>query len=344
MRLSEVHRRADHRGRRRADRGAARRGLVFGPAVPLGLAQGRPRPHAWPTSPSTPPARGSRGPGGKARGPHGVRRRRLQPRPPDWLWPAGRAPPPLQARYLSGLYPLAEMGRLLRRQAAHVGMERAELWVALTDGGSGLEDFCRAELQPAGPGGDPGLLPRGRLPEELARALHPQDEEAGAAASGAVVPAAQGGRGGGDAGGAAGVGLAGATQCRRCGSSGRRCEEYFENNVHRMEYPEYQAEGWQIGSGVVESACKTVVGQRLKGAGMRWGEAGAHALCHVRALYRSEKGQWEAFWSGDLNQNKLPAIQPMLTRGFTTENGAPLSLLSVATSTRANRQTSWKVL
>src|SRR5207248_533415 len=72
--------------------------------------------------------------------------------------------------------------------------------------------------------------------------------------------------------------------------------EYFGNNVHRMEYPEYQAEGWHIGSGVVESACKTVVGQRLKGAGMRWGAGGAHALCHVRALYRSEKGQWQAFW------------------------------------------------
>ena len=71
---------------------------------------------------------------------------------------------------------------------------------------------------------------------------------------------------------------------------------YFSNNLARMEYPEYQAEGWQIGSGVVESACKTVVGQRLKGAGMRWGEDGTHALCHVRALYRSEKGQWQAFW------------------------------------------------
>jgi hypothetical protein len=75
-----------------------------------------------------------------------------------------------------------------------------------------------------------------------------------------------------------------------------RVEEYFGNNVHRMGYPEYQAQGWQIVSGAVESACKTVVGQRLKGSGMRWGEDGAHALCHIRALYRSEKGQWEAFW------------------------------------------------
>jgi hypothetical protein len=29
---------------------------------------------------------------------------------------------------------------------------------------------------------------------------------------------------------------------------------------------------------------------------MRWGEEGGHAVCHVRALYRSEKGQWQAFW------------------------------------------------
>ena len=77
---------------------------------------------------------------------------------------------------------------------------------------------------------------------------------------------------------------------------------YFESNAHRMEYPEYLTEGWHIGSGVVESACKTVVGQRLKGAGMRWGEEGAHAMCHVRALYRSEEGQWEAFWQRRLRK------------------------------------------
>jgi hypothetical protein len=71
---------------------------------------------------------------------------------------------------------------------------------------------------------------------------------------------------------------------------------YFENQVHRMDYPEYLSRGWQIGSGAVESACKTVVGQRLKGAGMRWGAEGAEALCQLRAVFRSEVGLWEAFW------------------------------------------------
>jgi hypothetical protein len=71
---------------------------------------------------------------------------------------------------------------------------------------------------------------------------------------------------------------------------------YFGNQVDRMDYPTYEANGWYIGSGAVESACKTVVGQRLKGSGMRWSEDGAHALCHVRALYRSEHSQWTDFW------------------------------------------------
>jgi hypothetical protein len=29
---------------------------------------------------------------------------------------------------------------------------------------------------------------------------------------------------------------------------------------------------------------------------MRWGEDGADALCHLRALFLSDKGQWSAFW------------------------------------------------
>lgn len=72
---------------------------------------------------------------------------------------------------------------------------------------------------------------------------------------------------------------------------------YFGNQVHRMDYPSYREKGWLIGSGPVEAACKQVVGQRLKGTGMRWGEAGADGVCHLRALFRSEKGQWDDYWA-----------------------------------------------
>jgi hypothetical protein len=32
------------------------------------------------------------------------------------------------------------------------------------------------------------------------------------------------------------------------------------NQVDRMDYPTYEANGWYIGSGAAESVCKTVVG------------------------------------------------------------------------------------
>lgn len=72
---------------------------------------------------------------------------------------------------------------------------------------------------------------------------------------------------------------------------------YFANQVHRMDYPTYVSKGWAIGSGPVESACKTVIGQRMKGAGMRWGEDGADRVAHLRALFKSGDNQWDAYWS-----------------------------------------------
>jgi hypothetical protein len=83
----------------------------------------------------------------------------------------------------------------------------------------------------------------------------------------------------------------------------------LRKNVHRLEYPEYAARGWQIGSGVIASAGKTVVGQRLKGAGKRWSEAGAHAVCHLRALYRSDATQWKTFWKHEINRPCTDAHQ-----------------------------------
>ena len=58
----------------------------------------------------------------------------------------------------------------------------------------------------------------------------------------------------------------------------------------------YIAHGWPIGSGVIDSACKTVVNQRPKGCGMRWRERGTTALCQARALYKSEHSLWSAYW------------------------------------------------
>lgn len=66
---------------------------------------------------------------------------------------------------------------------------------------------------------------------------------------------------------------------------------YFEDHKHRMNYPAYIAEGIMIGSGPVESACKVVVGQRLKQAGMRWTKTGADSILALRTTVLSGQTQ-----------------------------------------------------
>src|SRR5205814_4406119 len=76
-----------------------------------------------------------------------------------------------------------------------------------------------------------------------------------------------------------------------------KATNYIRNNLERIDYPEYLRHGWQIATGAVESACKTVVNQRLCLGGMRWCEDGSDAVAHLRALYRSDPDQWETFWT-----------------------------------------------
>ena len=73
-----------------------------------------------------------------------------------------------------------------------------------------------------------------------------------------------------------------------------QCVGYIETNRERMRYDEFRAQGLQIGSGVVEGACKTVVGGRLKQGGMRWSKDGADAVMALRSCILS--GRYEDFW------------------------------------------------
>lgn len=208
------------------------------------------------------------------------------------VWNAGK---PGQTRYVCGLTGgLKALGESLRNQAAQVGMDYAERWVAISDGGAGIEDWLRENF----PRVEAVILDFYHVAEylgEWAKALHPEDpSEAGRVATGWCHRLKHEG------------GEAVLADLRRVDVSGRCASVreahrvllvYFGNQVHRMDYPRYRAKGWLIGSGPVEAACKQVVGQRLKGSGMRWGEAGADAICHLRALFRSEKGQWDAYWA-----------------------------------------------
>lgn len=58
---------------------------------------------------------------------------------------------------------------------------------------------------------------------------------------------------------------------------------YFARNAARMRYRTFLAAGYQIGSGVMEAACKTVAHQRLDQAGMHWRPETADAVVALRA-------------------------------------------------------------
>jgi hypothetical protein len=62
---------------------------------------------------------------------------------------------------------------------------------------------------------------------------------------------------------------------------------YFTGNHHRMQYADFRANGYYIGSGPVESACNTIVKQRAKRAGMHWTLAGLDPILAIRTLRQS---------------------------------------------------------
>lgn len=64
---------------------------------------------------------------------------------------------------------------------------------------------------------------------------------------------------------------------------------YFQKNKNRMLYATLKDNGYHIGSGLVESACKTIVTQRLKQSGMRWSEPGAEHMVHLRSFLMSNR-------------------------------------------------------
>jgi hypothetical protein len=77
---------------------------------------------------------------------------------------------------------------------------------------------------------------------------------------------------------------------------------YFEHHQHRMNYLEMRAEGWVIGSGMVESGGKRFK-DRFTRAGMRWSREGAEKLLPLRSAVMSGRFEerWRAAYNSPLN-------------------------------------------
>ena len=74
----------------------------------------------------------------------------------------------------------------------------------------------------------------------------------------------------------------------------RLLREYVRTHADRMRYQRFREAGEPVGSGTVESACKNVVGTRLKRGGMRWKVERAEAVLALRCAILS--GCWRDAW------------------------------------------------
>lgn len=199
-------------------------------------------------------------------------------------------------RYVAGLMPQEELARQLRADCRAVGIERADVAVALTDGGAGLEETLLTTLA--------GLVKQVVFILDFFHVCEHLQEFAKVFFTEDAPRTAETARWKQRLKSAGGESLYRELQSLPVGDrpepvqeSHRKLLNYVGTNLHRMDYPQYIARGWQIGSGMIESACKTVVAQRMKGRGMRWRERGSTALCQLRAVYRSEPAVWQRYWS-----------------------------------------------
>ena len=76
---------------------------------------------------------------------------------------------------------------------------------------------------------------------------------------------------------------------------------YLQRNRRYMAYDEYLANGYPIGSGVVEGACRHLVKDRMELTGMHWQTDGAQAMLDLRSVFLND--DWEAFQQHRIEAN-----------------------------------------
>lgn len=196
-------------------------------------------------------------------------------------------------RYLVD-FELDALAEQVRSQARALGIGQVSDLIAVTDGGNGLEEALQRHLAED----LTTILDWYHAAEHLcdfAKVWHAHDDEACSQwqqeAKGILY----------EQGGEALLAYLGGVDLPSSASAEVREElrkliGYFENNCHRTDYPTYRKKGWDIGSGPTEAGCK-IIGERLKGSGMRWVEEGAATVAALRALYVSGANLWDGFWS-----------------------------------------------
>lgn len=196
--------------------------------------------------------------------------------------------------YVSSFKSIDEFGPLLRQEAIRRGMGNVPKVVLLIDGAAGLENMGRLNFKDCVQIVDfyHAMEHAGKVLELLIGKTHPDfKKRQGRWAKRLLKDKVQ----------------ALIDQARQECAGKPHAQEvekalgYFVRNVNRMQYGTFRAEGYFIGSGVVEAGCKTVIGGRCKQSGMFWSEKGAENILALRCAHASRR--LDEFWKNRLNSH-----------------------------------------
>lgn len=193
-----------------------------------------------------------------------------------------------------------QAGRLMRRDAGRVGLDKADDKVGVVDGSEWIKNQVQRHSIPL----DDLGLDFYHLAENVHKARRavygeedPKDEKApGNAWVARLLHTAkhggyeelrdeiQGWK----------SGLRGAGPAR----AGELLLNYVTDRREMIQYPKFLEMGRQIGSGPTESMCKATT-QRIKGRGMRWDGDNAESIMAMEAL--EQGGGWKGYWEAQLS-------------------------------------------
>jgi hypothetical protein len=92
------------------------------------------------------------------------------------------------------------------------------------------------------------------------------------------------------------------------------CVRYLMNKQEYLRYDVALASGWPIATGVVEGACRHLIGDRFGITGSRWSIEGAEAILKLRAL--EDNGDFDAYWAFHLAQEHHRVHQARYQDGY----------------------------
>jgi hypothetical protein len=194
---------------------------------------------------------------------------------------AGQDPPAPHVRVLTaGIRGGERLGPQWRRQAARLGLTATADITVLADGAKWIWGQVAAHLPGAAGGLD--YYHAGERLGQAGRALFGETAAAAAWAAGHRRTLLTGG---------------GAQLLADLTAEGAGCQDvraYFRPHADHLDYPGRRAAGQSIGSGMVEGACKQVIGRRLKQTGARWKVRRADRMASLCGLIYSDL--WDAYW------------------------------------------------